>query len=254
MQFSQSAVAAFLFAASVSARCVRPSPSSSSSSSAIASIETIAVTSTYAPVTQAAATPTTTSSSSSSSSTAVVTTSSSAAATTTAASSSSSLTTDEENALAAHNTARSEVGEAALTWDDSLVSAAQSWADTLAAQGPGQLEHGSTGENLYWQSGGDDPYTAAANAWIAEKADYNGEAIPSSGDASWMHYCKFVVFLGGLFDGLIRGMGLCWLISGAKQQRKLSGRLPRSLVWLSLRMARVAPMLSPGTILLATSK
>lgn len=74
------------------------------------------------------------------------------------------------------------------------MSGAQEWANTLGARGAGTLEHSTTseGENLYWQSNSDDPFTAAANAWIAEKSDYApGTAIPASGDASWMHYCRW---------------------------------------------------------------
>lgn len=189
MQFSQSAIAALLLAAAttVSARCApRPSASSSYSSAATilpSTVETLSpvATPTPTPSSSAAVVPTTLASSTSA-----------AAATTTTPAASSGLTTDEQNALAAHNAARAEVGVSDLTWDESLVSAAQAWADTLGARGPGQLEHGSTGENLYWQSGtSDDALTAASDAWIAEKADYNGEAIPASGDASWMHYCEW---------------------------------------------------------------
>lgn len=189
MQFSQSAIAALLLAAAttVSARCApRPSASSSYSSAATilpSTVETLSpvATPTPTPSSSAAVVPTTLASSTSA-----------AAATTTTPAASSGLTMDEQNALAAHNAARAEVGVSDLTWDESLVSAAQAWADTLGARGPGQLEHGSTGENLYWQSGtSDDALTAASDAWIAEKADYNGEAIPASGDASWMHYCEW---------------------------------------------------------------
>lgn len=188
MQFSQSAVAALLLAAAttVSARCApRPSASSSYSSAATVLPSTIETLS-------AVATPTPSSSSAAVVPTTLASSTSAAAATTTTPAASSGLTTDEQNALAAHNAARAEVGVSDLTWDESLVSAAQAWADTLGARGPGQLEHGSTGENLYWQSGtSDDALTAASDAWIAEKADYNGEAIPASGDASWMHYCEW---------------------------------------------------------------
>lgn len=214
MQFSQSAVAALLLAAAttVSARCApRPSASSSYSSAATilpSTVETLS----------AVATPTPTPSSSSAAvvPTTLATTSSSAAAAATPTT--SGLTTDEQNALAAHNAARAEVGVSDLTWDESLVSAAQAWADTLGARGPGQLEHGSTGENLYWQSGtSDDALTAASDAWIAEKADYNGEAIPASGDASWMHYCEWEINLK------IPGpciLGMCVLTKTPKKQPK----------------------------------
>lgn len=189
MQFSrQSALAAIFYAVTVSARCPPKYPQSSSAS-AVAPYATTALNTTVPTNLAVAVTP-----KPSTTLATVVSYSASASATATAASTggSSGLTTDEQAALDAHNDARSEVGLDALTWDSTLVSAAQEWADTLGARGPGQLEHGSTGENLYWQSNSDDPFTAAANAWIAEKADYNGEAIPSSGDASWMHYSQII--------------------------------------------------------------
>lgn len=141
--------------------------------------------------------PTTTSSSSS---VAVVpTTTSSTAAATSSAAASSSLTSDEQSALDTQNTARSDVGEAALAWDTGLVSDAQSWADQLASSGtPGTLTHATNtneGENLYWQSNSDSPFENAAAAWVAEKSSYSGEAIGTgSGFEEYGHYSTFFFF------------------------------------------------------------
>lgn len=130
-----------------------------------------------------------------SSSSAVATTasSSSAAATTTASSSSSSLTSDQDKALEVQNSARSDVSESALTWDDTLAANALAWAQQLAKSGAtGNLTHSSgtgEGENLYWQSDSGTPYTNAANSWVDEKSSYNGEAITGSGNfENYGHY------------------------------------------------------------------
>ncbi|KAI0138801.1 SCP-like extracellular protein [Pestalotiopsis sp. NC0098] len=105
---------------------------------------------------------------------------------------SGSLTTDEQNALDAHNSARSDVGTAALTWDSGLAAEAQTWAETIAAQG--SLEHSSTsdeGENLYM--GYDStPYTSAVAAWVDEKSSYSGEAITSTNYMTFGHYTQVV--------------------------------------------------------------
>lgn len=116
----------------------------------------------------------------------------SAASTSGSGSGSGSLTTDEQNALDAHNSARSDVGTAALTWDSGLAAEAQTWAETIAAQG--SLEHSSTsdeGENLYM--GYDStPYTSAVAAWVDEKSSYSGEAITSTNYMTFGHYTQVV--------------------------------------------------------------
>ncbi|ROV98473.1 hypothetical protein VPNG_08511 [Cytospora leucostoma] len=141
------------------------------------------------------------------------TSTSSAAATTTASSSSSSLTSDQQEALDIQNSARSDVSETALTWDDDLASDALSWAEHLAstAGSSGTLTHASgtgEGENLYWQSNSDTPYTNAANAWVDEKSEYNGEAITGTGNfEEYGHYTQIIwesttkVGLGVASDG-----------------------------------------------------
>lgn len=138
------------------------------------------------------------SSSSSSSSVVIVTTSSSSSAASTPTSTATSgLTADEQAALDSQNSARSDVGATALTWDAGLASDALEWAQHLAstAGSSGTLTHSTTtsdGENLYWQSNSDSPYANAANAWVGEKDLYNGEAITGSGNfEEYGHYSKF---------------------------------------------------------------
>ncbi|KAL1855279.1 hypothetical protein Daus18300_011185 [Diaporthe australafricana] len=147
--------------------------------------------------------PTSVESSSSSSSSVVVvvptTTSTSAEASATATTpATSGLTTDEQAALDSQNTARSDVGATALTWDATLASDALAWAQNLASAGgsSGTLTHSTNtgdGENLYWQSNSDNPYANAANAWVGEKDLYNGEAITGSGNfEEYGHYTQVI--------------------------------------------------------------
>lgn len=130
---------------------------------------------------------------------ATTTSSSSAAATTTTTSSSSSLTSDQQEAVSVQNSARSDVSETALTWDDTLASDALAWAQHLASAGgsAGTLTHSSgtgQGENLYWQSDSDSPYANAANAWVDEKSEYDGEAITGTGNfENYGHYSMWMM-------------------------------------------------------------
>ncbi|KAI3396629.1 hypothetical protein diail_11883 [Diaporthe ilicicola] len=117
----------------------------------------------------------------------------------TPSSSSSSLSSDAQKALDAHNAARSDVGTAALVWDTTLATHAQEYGETLVSQygSAGTLEHSSVsdeGENLYWQgsSGDDIPMTNAANMWIGEKSEYNGETITESNYMNFGHYTQVV--------------------------------------------------------------
>lgn len=141
-------------------------------------------------------------------------TASAPAATSTSSSSNSSLSSDAQKALDAHNAARSDVGTAALVWDDTLASNAQEYGETLVSQygSAGTLEHSQVsdqGENLYWQgsSGDDIPLTNAANMWIGEKSEYNGETITESNYMNFGHYSKHsYVHLGSTRHKFIRSL------------------------------------------------
>lgn len=222
MQLSlPSALAAFLLTGDVfvNAACApvnrhRPSPSTTPSYVWPSAFFTIpAAASPSSPSSAAPVVPVTTSSSTlatvivpavpttTSSSVAVVvpTTTSSTAAATSSAAAASSLTTDEQDALDTQNSARSDVGAVAMTWDAGLVSDAQTWADHLASlNSPGSLEHdtqSTEGENLYWQSNSDSPYENAAAAWVGEKSSYSGEAIGTgSGFEDYGHYSMLYSF------------------------------------------------------------
>ncbi|KAH6658698.1 CAP domain-containing protein [Truncatella angustata] len=118
-------------------------------------------------------------------------TSSAAAATSTTASS-SGLTDDQQNALDAQNSARSDVGSAALVWDADLAAEAQTWAEHLVSVG--DLVHSDVsneGENLY-MGYDSNPFVNAANLWIDEKSSYSGEVISETNYMTFGHYTQIV--------------------------------------------------------------
>ncbi|KAF2233447.1 PR-1-like protein [Viridothelium virens] len=123
----------------------------------------------------------------------VSSTSSAVAAVATTATSSSSLTTDQQNALDAQNSARSDVGTAALTWDADLASEAQTYAEHLVSVG--ELVHSgitTEGENLF-MGYTSTPLADAANDWItSEKSKYSGQAITESNYMNFGHYTQIV--------------------------------------------------------------
>ncbi|CAH0003448.1 unnamed protein product [Clonostachys byssicola] len=104
-----------------------------------------------------------------------------------------SLSDDQQKALDAHNAARAAVGNSPLTWDDSLSSDAQSWANTIATLA--SLTHSSgsgQGENLYMQSDNGSPFTNAINSFLAEKSLYSGQVIDGGNFGAFGHYTQAV--------------------------------------------------------------
>jgi pathogenesis-related protein 1 len=84
---------------------------------------------------------------------------------------------------AAHNSARAEVGVAALFWDEGLAASAQVWANKcIDVEAPlGLLDHNANrsvgfpfyvGENIFGTGGAASGVDAVA-LWVAEKANYN---------------------------------------------------------------------------------
>jgi pathogenesis-related protein 1 len=101
--------------------------------------------------------------------------------------------------LAAHNTARAEVGTAPLVWSDGLARYAQEWADHLASTRCG-IEHRPSsgkwkrehGENLFMGTAGYYGVSDAVAAWEKEKSAYHGEAIDMSNFYSCGHYTQLI--------------------------------------------------------------
>ncbi|KAJ8083589.1 hypothetical protein PM082_009464 [Marasmius tenuissimus] len=74
--------------------------------------------------------------------------------------------------LKAHNDFRAKHGAAALTWSDTLASAAQTWANKCVFQHSGGAV-GPYGENLAAGSGGGYNALSGVKSWTDEASSYN---------------------------------------------------------------------------------
>jgi len=79
---------------------------------------------------------------------------------------------DIDQYLSAHNTVRAQHGAAALTWSDTLASAAQKWADGCVFKHSGG-SLGPYGENLAAGTGGSYDIAAAIKSWTDEVSEYD---------------------------------------------------------------------------------
>ncbi|KAL5487923.1 hypothetical protein ACEPAI_6031 [Sanghuangporus weigelae] len=94
---------------------------------------------------------------------------------------SSTTDADKQAWLDGHNTLRQQHGASALTWSDTLASAAQSWANGCVFEHSG----GQYGENLYAGTGNVGP-SNAVSAWAAEASDYD------SSNPTYSHFTQMV--------------------------------------------------------------
>ena len=98
----------------------------------------------------------------------------------------------QQDYLDGHNTARTEVGLPPLTWDDTVASYAQNYANTHI--GDCNLVHsqgGSYGENLAG-SLGDLSVVDAVKLWVDEKANYDYNSNTCAAGAMCGHYTQVV--------------------------------------------------------------
>ncbi len=92
--------------------------------------------------------------------------------------------TFEARVLAMHNLERARMGVAPLRWDPALATAAQHWADQLAATG--RFEHAPEnrltpeGENLWAGTKGYYGPEAMVDAWIREKRYFHTGVFPNN--------------------------------------------------------------------------
>ncbi|XP_042512693.1 basic form of pathogenesis-related protein 1-like [Macadamia integrifolia] len=93
--------------------------------------------------------------------------------------------------LAAHNAARSEVSVGSMTWDDTVASYAQNYANQRAGDCNLVHSNGPYGENIAWSSG-DMSATDAVNMWVSEKAYYDYNSNSCTGGQQCLHYTQVV--------------------------------------------------------------
>ncbi|XVF00654.1 hypothetical protein REPUB_Repub04eG0019700 [Reevesia pubescens] len=93
--------------------------------------------------------------------------------------------------LNAHNTARAAVGVGPMTWDNTVATYAQNYANKRI--GDCNLVHsgGRYGENLAWSSA-DLSGTNAVRMWVNEKADYNYNSNTCAQGKVCGHYTQVV--------------------------------------------------------------
>ena len=97
----------------------------------------------------------------------------------------------QQDYLNAHNTARSQVGVGAMTWDNTLATYAQNYANQRKADCNLVHSGGPYGENIAWGS----PSltgTGAVNMWVAEKADYDYNSNTCASGKVCGHYTQVV--------------------------------------------------------------
>ena len=93
--------------------------------------------------------------------------------------------------LAPQNAVRARVGEAPLTWSDTLADAARDWAQRLIASGRFEHRPGNRyGENLYEITGGTASPDQVVSAWADEASDYDLRTNRCTGMCG--HYTQIV--------------------------------------------------------------
>lgn len=102
-----------------------------------------------------------------------------ASASSSSGSSSSTSQSDIDKYLDDHNTARSQHGAAALTWNDTLAAAAQKWANGCVFQHSGGTL-GPYGENLAAGTGDSYAIDQAIQSWTGEASQYNANSPEAS--------------------------------------------------------------------------
>jgi len=96
--------------------------------------------------------------------------------------------------LAAHNAWRKKVNVAPLRWSEPLAGFAQTWADTLQAQGC-RMEHrpaGAYGENLAWAGGQRLTPEEAVGLWGREGAFFDHGTNSCRAGKNCLHYTQVV--------------------------------------------------------------
>lgn len=93
--------------------------------------------------------------------------------------------------LNAHNSARAEVSVSELTWDDTLASYAEQYANQHIEDCNLVHSGGPYGENLAWSSA-DIPSADAVKYWVDEKAYYDYNSNSCAANKVCGHYTQVV--------------------------------------------------------------
>jgi pathogenesis-related protein 1 len=102
---------------------------------------------------------------------------------------------DAQDALDFHNAKRRDVGAQPLQWSAELATAAQQWANHLAADRQCNLEHNvanSNGENLFGGSGSAFNPLFASQAWYSEIKNFKYGVLTNANWQSAGHYTQMV--------------------------------------------------------------
>ena len=96
----------------------------------------------------------------------------------------------QQDYLNAHNVARAQVGVPNITWDSTVATCAQNYANSRIGDCNLVHSNGSYGENLA-KGSGSFTGTAAVNLWVAEKNCYDYNSHPCVG-GQCLHYTQVV--------------------------------------------------------------
>ena len=97
--------------------------------------------------------------------------------------------------LSAHNEMRKKYQVPPLTWDNTLATFAQEWADRIAAKGvtPPQHRPGNpNGENFFWGTGGGWEAKDAVERWESEVKNYNRTTNTCAAGKRCVHFTQLV--------------------------------------------------------------
>jgi pathogenesis-related protein 1 len=110
------------------------------------------------------------------------------------------LTEDAQKALDFHNKVRNDVSSPPLEWDFDLAKYAQEWADYLAVNNNGKMEHRgnvgknskNAGENIFMGAGKEFSFLDASEAWYSEINDYTYTTVTEQNYLKTGHYTQMV--------------------------------------------------------------
>lgn len=94
--------------------------------------------------------------------------------------------------LTPHNSARAQVGVGPMTWNTTVATYAQNYANQRIVDCSPVHSGGPYGENLFWGSGREFTAGDAVNAWVAEKQYYNYAANTCATGKVCGHYTQVV--------------------------------------------------------------